>query len=141
MERRRTGLIYADTRRTPWNPTREFPHPLCRIVSSNISTAETNLLSYTLVDLVLWRTISSRVNAFREKVLGLDHLDGQLSPLASRRIPAIYFWYMTPLVIDVSPLLTFFQRTTAVDETKGLGRPHHPGGAVDGNDTCRRGIA
>jgi len=79
--------------RTPWTPTRAFPHPLARVVRSNISDGASNLLSYALMDTMLWFLAGRRVNGFRLTQLGLESLESTVTPnlLARAAVPATYF--------------------------------------------------
>lgn len=78
----------------PWSPTKNFPHPLANIRSSNPNGSMTNEMSYTIVDMMTWQGLGSLTNKFRTDTLGL----GQLTQAAATtmlhrlRIPYTYCW-------------------------------------------------
>jgi hypothetical protein len=53
----------------PMTRTRSFPHPFA--TPNNPKGRLYNDMTYVLFDHAVWRAISTRTNAFREKVLGL----------------------------------------------------------------------
>ncbi|OCK78638.1 glycosyltransferase family 1 protein [Lepidopterella palustris CBS 459.81] len=78
----------------PWSPTREFPHPLARIKSTNADPGMTNFVSYAAVDMMIWQGLGDAINQFRKKALGLEPISLLWAPgMASRlKIPHTYFW-------------------------------------------------
>ncbi|KAI5811762.1 hypothetical protein DFH27DRAFT_593343 [Peziza echinospora] len=65
----------------PYTPTTTIPHPLANISQSNIEAAYTNLISYSMVEVMTWQGLGDLVNNFRKKTLGLEPL-----------IPTTYMW-------------------------------------------------
>ncbi|PLB51339.1 UDP-Glycosyltransferase/glycogen phosphorylase [Aspergillus steynii IBT 23096] len=78
----------------PWSPTSSFPHPLANIRSSNISSAKSNLVSYSLVEMLTWQGLGDVVNNFREYTLGLAPLSTLTATglLARLKVPQTYCW-------------------------------------------------
>ena len=78
----------------PYSPTREFPHPLANIKSSNVDREYTNYMSYPLVDLMTWQGLGDLINRFRVKTLGLEPVSTLWAPgqLTRMRVPMTYLW-------------------------------------------------
>lgn len=58
----------------PWTPTRMFPHPMTRLDQGG-SHPVLNVLSYSVVNTLMWAGVADLVNEFREETLGLEPLD------------------------------------------------------------------
>jgi hypothetical protein len=71
----------------PWSPTRDFPHPLANIKSSNANGSMTNEMSYTLVEMMTWQGLGDIINDFRTETLG-----AATTMLDRLRIPYTYCW-------------------------------------------------
>jgi hypothetical protein len=78
----------------PWSPTRDFPHPIANIKSSNANGSMTNEMSYTLVEMMTWQGLGDIINEFREETLGLLSLNqaAATTVLERLRIPFTYCW-------------------------------------------------
>ncbi|KAI5863339.1 glycosyltransferase family 1 protein [Durotheca rogersii] len=78
----------------PYTPTQAFPHPLASIKKSNVDPGYTNLLSYPLVETMIWQGLGDLVNEFRVKTLGLDPVSTLWAPGATYRlhVPFTYLW-------------------------------------------------
>ena len=78
----------------PWSPTRDFPHPIANIKSSNASGSMTNEMSYTLVDMMTWQGLGDIINKFRTESLDLGVLSqaAATSMLQRLQIPYTYCW-------------------------------------------------
>ncbi|KAM0554830.1 hypothetical protein ACHAPJ_006563 [Fusarium lateritium] len=78
----------------PYSPTRAFPHPLANIRSSNTDRQRTNYVTYAIIEFLTWQGLSSIINRFRAKCLGLDPVNAVLAPgiLQSLKIPHTYCW-------------------------------------------------
>lgn len=81
----------------PWSPTREFPHPLARITSTNADPGLTNFVSYAIVKIMIWQGLGGLVNQFRKKALGLEPVSLVWAPGLTNRlkIPYTYLWSAT----------------------------------------------
>ena len=79
----------------PWSPTQSFPHPLTTINHSNTEPSVTNLVSYALVEMMIWQGLGDILNRFRTKILNLRPVSLLWAPgLVSRLgIPFTYCWY------------------------------------------------
>ena len=55
----------------PWVPTKAFPHPLS-FFDTNSGWNTKNLLSYEMIDRLLWMSMEQKVNRFRRDILGLQ---------------------------------------------------------------------
>lgn len=78
----------------PCTPTEAFPHPLASINKSKTDTGYTNLISYPLVETVVWQGLGDLVNNFRVRTLGLDPVSTIWAPGATYRlrVPVTYLW-------------------------------------------------
>jgi hypothetical protein len=78
----------------PWSPTQEFPHPLTDIRLHNTKNSVANIISYALVEMMVWEGLVEIINEFRKSWLHLDKLDAVRGPtLVQRlRIPHAYLW-------------------------------------------------
>ncbi|KAH8429328.1 glycosyltransferase [Aspergillus melleus] len=78
----------------PWSPTSSFAHPLANIRSSDISSATSNFVSYSLVEMLTWQGLGDVVNNFREYTLGLGPLSTLTATglLARLKVPQTYCW-------------------------------------------------
>ncbi|PFH62446.1 hypothetical protein XA68_13513 [Ophiocordyceps unilateralis] len=78
----------------PWSPTRAFPHPLANVESSNADDGMTNILTYTLVEMLTWQGLGDVINRFREKALDLPPLSFIFAPglLTRLKVPYTYCW-------------------------------------------------
>ncbi|KUJ21408.1 UDP-Glycosyltransferase/glycogen phosphorylase [Mollisia scopiformis] len=78
----------------PWSPTREFPHPIANIKSSNASRSMSNEMSYTLVDMMTWQGLGDIINKFRTDTLELRPITqaAGISMLHRLQIPYTYCW-------------------------------------------------
>jgi hypothetical protein len=79
----------------PWSPTQSFPHPLTTIHHSNTEPTVTNLVSYALVEMMIWQGLGDILNRFRTKMLNLRPVSLMWAPgMVSRLgIPFTYCWY------------------------------------------------
>jgi hypothetical protein len=80
--------------RTPWSPSQEFPHPLADIHFSDRDRKVENLVSYYLVEKIVWQRLGDIINHFRQKTLVLEPLDLTFAPglLDRLKIPFTYCW-------------------------------------------------
>lgn len=80
----------------PWSPTQAFPHPLANITSSNADARVTNMISYSLVEMMTWQGLGDVINRFREKSLGLEPVSIMWAPgmIPRLQIPYTYCWYV-----------------------------------------------
>lgn len=80
----------------PWSPTQAFPHPLANITSSNADARVTNIISYSLVEMMTWQGLGDVINRFREKSLGLEPISIMWAPgmIPRLQIPYTYCWYV-----------------------------------------------
>lgn len=78
----------------PWSPTRDFPHPIANIKSSNANSSMTNEMSYTLVEMMTWEGLGGTINKFRNETLDLDTLSlaAATTMFERLRIPYTYCW-------------------------------------------------
>jgi hypothetical protein len=78
----------------PWSPTRSYPHPLANIQSSNANSPTTNLLSYALVELVIWYGLGDLVNVLRTRTLGLEPVGSIWGAglIPRLHVPYMYCW-------------------------------------------------
>ncbi|MCJ1472120.1 hypothetical protein MMC13_000767 [Lambiella insularis] len=79
----------------PWSPTAAFPHPLVELRGASEREAKmSNLLSFYLIDVMLWQGLGDLVNRFRDKVLGLEPIDPTQAPGLMQRfhVPHSYCW-------------------------------------------------
>lgn len=78
----------------PYSPTTAFPHPLANIKSSSVDAQLTNLISYTMIDLLQWQGIGDIINRFRAKCLDLDPISMIWAPgmLQRLKVPHTYCW-------------------------------------------------
>jgi UDP:flavonoid glycosyltransferase YjiC (YdhE family) len=78
----------------PWSPTRAFPHPLARIPEPEPGSKQ-NILSYYVLDWVIWSGVADLINTFRSNTLRLDKIhSGQNGAdlLNTHKIPFAYMW-------------------------------------------------
>lgn len=87
----------------PYTPTKSFPHPLATIKKSNVDPGYTNLISYPLVEMMIWQGLGDLVNNFRTKTLGLDPVSTLWAPGALYRlnVPFSYLW--SPSLVPKPP--------------------------------------
>ncbi|KAK3394745.1 hypothetical protein B0H63DRAFT_56740 [Podospora didyma] len=80
----------------PWTPTRLLAHPLAHIDTCEVGRGLANLLSYALVELMLWREIHDPINNFRREHLNLGPIDLLHGPGLLQRLttPTTYFKYV-----------------------------------------------
>ncbi|KAL2886654.1 Sterol 3-beta-glucosyltransferase UGT80A2 [Ceratocystis lukuohia] len=78
----------------PYSPTQAFPHPMAAIKHSNVEPGAANLVSYPLVDMMVWQGLGDLVNDLRIKTLSLDGLSAFWAPaaLSRLRLPYTYIW-------------------------------------------------
>lgn len=78
----------------PWSPTKDFPHPLANIVSSNAEPSTTNRLSYIMVDMLTWQGLGDVINRFRVQDLALEPMSLIWAPgtLHRLKVPHTYCW-------------------------------------------------
>ena len=91
----------------PYTPTQRFPHPLAIIKKSNMEPGYTNLMSYPLVEMVVWQGLGDLINHFRINTLGLDPVSTLWAPGSTYRlhVPFTYLWSpsLAPKPDDWSP--------------------------------------
>jgi len=83
----------------PWSPTREFPHPLARITSTNADPGLTNFVSYAIVKIMIWQGLGGLVNQFRKKALGLEPVSLVWAPGLTNRLKIPYTYLWSPALI------------------------------------------
>ncbi|KAH7142697.1 hypothetical protein B0J13DRAFT_636314 [Dactylonectria estremocensis] len=83
----------------PWSPTRQFPHPLANIQSSNADDFMTNYLSYTLVEMMTWQGLGDVINRFRQRVLNLPPLSLIWAPGLLERLKVSWTYCWSPALI------------------------------------------
>ncbi|KAF1816516.1 UDP-Glycosyltransferase/glycogen phosphorylase [Eremomyces bilateralis CBS 781.70] len=74
----------------PWSSTTAFPHPLANIQSTNSTELGiVNLLSYPLVETLVWQGLGDVINKFRRKLLNLSPIHLAFGPriLGALRVP------------------------------------------------------
>ncbi|KGO46262.1 UDP-glucuronosyl/UDP-glucosyltransferase [Penicillium expansum] len=78
----------------PWSATQSFPHPLAVIHQQDCKPTVANLVSYTVVDMMIWEGLGDLVNSWRKKCLALDPLDSITAPNLPGRlgVPFSYLW-------------------------------------------------
>jgi hypothetical protein len=78
----------------PWTPSLSFPHPLANIQPTTASPQTSNLLSFHLVELLIWQGLGDIINAFRVQTLRLEPLSSLFAPGLTWRlkIPFTYAW-------------------------------------------------
>ncbi|KAJ5971412.1 uncharacterized protein N7479_001330 [Penicillium vulpinum] len=78
----------------PWSATQSFPHPLAVLHPQECKPTVANLVSYTVVDMMIWEGLGDLVNSWRKKCLALDPLDSITAPSLPQRlgIPFSYLW-------------------------------------------------
>jgi hypothetical protein len=78
----------------PWSPTRELPHPLAIIDAPQANAKVANLLSFFLIDALIWQGLGDIINQFRTKVLDLEPVDPAQAPgfISRLHIPQTYCW-------------------------------------------------
>ena len=78
----------------PWSPTRAFCHPLAKITKATDDKQLTNVLSYALVEILIWQGLGPVINGFRRKVLKLEPIDATRAPgiVHRSKIPHTYCW-------------------------------------------------
>jgi hypothetical protein len=78
----------------PWSPTRELAHPLAIIDAPQADAKVANLLSFFLIDALIWQGLGDIVNRFRTKVLDLEPVDPTQAPgfISRLQIPQTYCW-------------------------------------------------
>ncbi|CZT44010.1 related to sterol glucosyltransferase [Rhynchosporium secalis] len=78
----------------PWSPTQHFPHPLASLDRNESDPGFANYISYTMMELIAWQSLSDVINGFRVKTLQLD----PISPLwghmflSRMKVPFTYIW-------------------------------------------------
>jgi len=100
----------------PWSPTRDFPHPLARITSTNADPGLTNFVSYALVRIMIWQGLGGLINQFRKRALGLEPVSLLWAPgMTSRlKVPYTYFWLVPHVHLIRSNLPRLFNRSPAL---------------------------
>lgn len=80
--------------RMPWSPTQAFAHPLVNVQAHNAKPSTSRLMSYAIVDFIIWEGLGGIINMFRRKTLGLDRLDAAraVNLVHELKIPHIYLW-------------------------------------------------
>ncbi|GAQ77601.1 UDP-Glycosyltransferase superfamily protein [Klebsormidium nitens] len=76
----------------PWSPTTAFPHPLTRPSTFSL---ESNYMTYTIIDYLMWLGTKGIINAFRRKQLGLKPvglMDPGSSLIHQNKVPFGYIW-------------------------------------------------
>jgi sterol 3beta-glucosyltransferase len=103
----------------PWTPTKEFPHPMAVVQSTNVAgsisalpstfiSGAANWFSYAAMDLYLWAGVSSIIDAFRRH-LGLRPYPSTSAAPAhaphALRLPVTYLWSpsLQPKPVDWGP--------------------------------------
>ncbi|KAF3020893.1 hypothetical protein E8E15_008711 [Penicillium rubens] len=78
----------------PWSATQSFPHPLAVLHQQDCKPTVANLVSYTVVDMMIWEGLGDLVNSWRKKCLALDPLDSITAPNLPARlgVPFSYLW-------------------------------------------------
>ncbi|KAJ5371726.1 UDP-glucuronosyl/UDP-glucosyltransferase [Penicillium concentricum] len=78
----------------PWSPTQSFPHPLAVLHQQDCKPTVANLVSYTVVDIMIWEGLGDLVNSWRKRCLALDPLDSITAPSLPQRlgVPFSYLW-------------------------------------------------
>lgn len=104
----------------PWVPTVAFPHPLSNLPYHTAKPQRRNLLSYRLLDLLMWQSTERMINEFRKNVLGLRKIrtgDGGKDLLLTLAIPHAFLWSpsLLPKPMDWGSLYDVVG--TAVDES------------------------
>jgi hypothetical protein len=120
----------------PWFPTKAFPHPLaCRSYDQSSSWSDQNYYSYDIVESLLWLSIESSVNSFRQDTLKLDPIRwfGEntvcRSLYLSNKIPFVMMWSPSlvpkpkdwPEYVDV--VGAFVEKSSTVRQDRKV-RPH-----------------
>lgn len=79
----------------PWSATQSFPHPLAVLHPQECKPTVANLVSYTIVDMMIWEGLGDLINSWRKKCLALDPLDSITAPNLPGRlgVPFSYLWY------------------------------------------------
>ncbi|KAI1295083.1 Sterol 3-beta-glucosyltransferase [Mortierella claussenii] len=72
----------------PWTRTRAFPHPFA-VPERNLGRGY-NYMSYAMIEQVFWKGISSQVNRWRKKTLGIGSTT--LEKMEVHRVPSLYSW-------------------------------------------------
>ncbi|OQV02975.1 hypothetical protein CLAIMM_08082 [Cladophialophora immunda] len=87
----------------PWTPTQTFPHPLAIIRSSSLDKGLANMLSYVLVNRVIWHGLGDVINLFRQRCLHLEPLSiiWASGITHSDDIPFTYAW--SPALLPKPP--------------------------------------
>ena len=87
-------MFLTNFSRMPWSPTRDFPHPIANIKSSNANRSLANEMSYTLVEMMTWQGLGDIINKFRSETLDLGILSqaAATTMLDRLRIPYTYCW-------------------------------------------------
>ncbi|KAJ5153739.1 uncharacterized protein N7500_009178 [Penicillium coprophilum] len=78
----------------PWSATQAFPHPLAVLHPQDCKPTVANLISYTVVDIMIWEGLGDLVNSWRKRCLALDPLDSITAPSLPQRlgVPFSYLW-------------------------------------------------
>ncbi|KAJ5424549.1 UDP-glucuronosyl/UDP-glucosyltransferase [Penicillium cf. griseofulvum] len=78
----------------PWSATQAFPHPLAVLHQQDCKPTVANLISYTVVDIMIWEGLGDLVNSWRKRCLDLDPLDAITAPSLPQRlgVPFSYLW-------------------------------------------------
>lgn len=87
----------------PWSPTQSFPHPLATVHNQNCKRTVANLVSYGIVDMMVWEGLGDILNTLRKKTLALQPLDSFTAPslLHRLRVPHTYLW--SPALLPKPP--------------------------------------
>lgn len=78
----------------PYTPTATIPHPLANISQSDVEAAYTNIISYSMVEMMTWQGLGDLINRFRKESLGLEPLSTLWAPglLTRLKAPITYMW-------------------------------------------------
>lgn len=78
----------------PYTPTATIPHPLANIKQSDFEAPYTNIISYSMVEIMTWQGLGDLVNHFRKDTLGLEPISTLWAPgLVTRlKVPTTYMW-------------------------------------------------
>ncbi|KAF9090862.1 Sterol 3-beta-glucosyltransferase [Mortierella sp. GBA35] len=81
-------IPYFRTLAFPWTRTRSFPHPFA--VPERKLGRGYNYMTFAMVDQVLWKGISGKINKWRKRRLGLAPTNAE--KMEAHRVPCLYSW-------------------------------------------------
>ncbi|KIX09549.1 uncharacterized protein Z518_00629 [Rhinocladiella mackenziei CBS 650.93] len=87
----------------PWTPTQAFPHPLTTLRSSNVDRGLANLISYFLVENIIWHGLGDVINLFRWRCLHLEPLSIMWAPGISQRLRLHFTYAWSPALLAKPP--------------------------------------